>query len=70
MALTTHANDGNDHSVQLYSDISCEWCTGDLNQVVNWTTTVTNSVLAHQAQREQQLPFSEVSNHIEGALDE
>lgn len=65
MALTVEANDGNNHAVQLYSDISCEWCSGDLNQVVNWTTTVSNAILTHQAQLELPQMFTEVDNHIQ-----
>ncbi|KAG8872279.1 hypothetical protein FRB98_009705 [Tulasnella sp. 332] len=65
LALSAIANDGRSHAVQFYSDISCEWCSGDDSQVVNWTTTTTNGVVIHEAGVESQEPFTEFHDHSE-----
>ncbi|PSS35457.1 hypothetical protein PHLCEN_2v1612 [Hermanssonia centrifuga] len=62
--LSAAPNDGKSHSVQVYSDISAEWVSGDDSLTVNWTTT-TGSVVTHQVQLEQQTLFGEVSDRIQ-----
>ncbi len=62
--LSAAPNDGKSHSVQIYSDISAEWVSGDDSLTVNWTTT-TGSVVTHQVQLEQQTLFGEVSDRIQ-----
>ncbi|KDQ64628.1 hypothetical protein JAAARDRAFT_201939 [Jaapia argillacea MUCL 33604] len=64
LALSAAANDGGSHSVQVYTDISAEWISGDDSLTANWTTT-TGSVLTHQVQLETQSLFTEVSDHIQ-----
>ncbi|KAH8105922.1 DUF1793-domain-containing protein [Cristinia sonorae] len=64
LALSAAPNDGKSHSVQLYSDISAEWVTGDNSLTANWSTT-TGNVLTHQVQLAKQSPFSEVNDHIQ-----
>jgi hypothetical protein len=64
MALSAAANDGGSHSVQVYSDISAEWVSGDDSLTVNWTTT-TGDILTHQVQLEDQPLFTEISDHIQ-----
>ncbi|KAI0683606.1 DUF1793-domain-containing protein [Cytidiella melzeri] len=60
-ALST---DGQSHSVQVYSDISAEWITGDNSLTANWTTTV-GDVIIHQTQLENQSTFSEINDRIQ-----
>ncbi|KAG8881508.1 hypothetical protein FRB98_004291 [Tulasnella sp. 332] len=51
MALTVAANDGGSHSVQVYSDISAEWASGDDSQTVNWATDgIGGSIITHSVQ--------------------
>lgn len=50
--------------MQLYTDISAEWVTGDNSLTANWSTA-TGSTLVHQVQLAAQTPFSEVSDHIQ-----
>ncbi|KAF7790090.1 hypothetical protein EIP86_001040 [Pleurotus ostreatoroseus] len=62
--LSAAPNDGKSHSVQVYSDISAEWVTGDNSLTANWTTT-TGSIVTHQVQLATQQPFTEISDHIQ-----
>ncbi|RMJ27040.1 Glutaminase [Aspergillus sp. HF37] len=58
--------DGSTHNVQLYSDISAEWASGDLNAVAEWDYGVTDGGVAyHKVHRQTQLLFSEVSSKAE-----
>ncbi|GBE79652.1 DUF1793-domain-containing protein [Sparassis latifolia] len=64
LALSAAPNDNDVHSVQVYTDISAEWVSGDDSLVVNWTTTAGN-IITHQVQLEDQTFFGEVSDHIQ-----
>ncbi|KAI0832343.1 DUF1793-domain-containing protein [Trametes gibbosa] len=64
-AISAVSNDGAAHNVQLYSDISAEWITGDNSLTANWTTTTTGTVLTHQVQLVSQTQFGEVGDHIQ-----
>ncbi|KAH0587707.1 hypothetical protein H2248_006471 [Termitomyces sp. 'cryptogamus'] len=65
MAVSVIPTDGHSHVVQVYSDITAEWTSGDDTKVVNWTTSTTTDVVTHQIQLEYPSPFSEVDNHAE-----
>ncbi|KAI0771550.1 DUF1793-domain-containing protein [Trametes elegans] len=62
--ISVASNDGSAHNVQLYTDISAEWVTGDNSLTANWTTT-TGDVLTHQAQLASQSQYGEVNDHIQ-----
>ncbi|KAI0770848.1 DUF1793-domain-containing protein [Irpex lacteus] len=62
--VSAKSTDGKAHSVQVYSDISAEWITGDNSLTANWTTTVGDTII-HQAQLENQSTFSENGDHIQ-----
>ena len=64
MTVSTAANDGGSHSVQIYTDISAEWVSGDDTQIVNWTTTA-GDIITHQVQLENQTEFTEVNDRIQ-----
>ncbi|EPT03715.1 hypothetical protein FOMPIDRAFT_1022289 [Fomitopsis schrenkii] len=64
MAVTATPTDGKSHSVQIYSDISSEWVSGNDDQKVNWTTT-TGDVIIHQAQLQQQTLFADSGDRIQ-----
>ena len=65
MYFTFTSNDTTvSHDVQLYSDISAEWVTGDNGLLANWTTTA-GDVVTHQVQLVNQQPFVETSDHIQ-----
>ncbi len=62
LSLTAASNDGKSHSVQIYTDISAEWVSGDVNLPVNWTTTNTGGIITHQVQLQNQAPFTEFND--------
>ncbi|KAF8897656.1 DUF1793-domain-containing protein [Infundibulicybe gibba] len=64
LAVSAVSTDGASHSVQVYTDISAEWVSGDNNLVVNWSTT-TGSILTHQVQLATQSVFSEINDHTQ-----
>ena len=62
--VSAASNDGNAHSVQIYTDISAEWVTGDNSLRANWSTA-TGNVLTHQVQLASQSTFGEIGDHIQ-----
>ncbi|KAF8885594.1 hypothetical protein BD779DRAFT_1646537 [Infundibulicybe gibba] len=67
MSLTAKATDGASHSVQVYSDISAEWVSGDSGNTVNWSTTPGNDFVYHQAQRASPASMQEINDLAEDA---
>ncbi|KAG6821602.1 hypothetical protein H0H93_000111 [Arthromyces matolae] len=65
MAVSIHPTDGQSHSIQVYSDVTAEWTSGDDAKVVNWTTSVTADTVTHRIQQQYPSIFSEVDNHTE-----
>ncbi|HEY3955335.1 MAG TPA: DUF5127 domain-containing protein [Streptosporangiaceae bacterium] len=43
LVLTARATDGQRHDVQIYADISGEWCSGDDSQVITWAPAQVSS---------------------------
>ncbi|KAI0796743.1 DUF1793-domain-containing protein [Abortiporus biennis] len=64
LSLSAASNDGGSHKVQVYTDISAEWITGDNSLTANWSTSVGN-IITHQVQLAQQSLFTEASDHIQ-----
>ncbi|KAI0341899.1 hypothetical protein BDW22DRAFT_1484797 [Trametopsis cervina] len=62
MSLQARTNDGQSHSVQVYSDISAEWSSGDRGQQVNWNVFVSDQVILHQQQLVIPVPFGETGS--------
>ncbi|KAF8883857.1 hypothetical protein BD779DRAFT_1443590 [Infundibulicybe gibba] len=65
MYLTAKAMDGASHSVQVYSDISAEWVSGDDNSQVTWSTTPGDDLVFHQVQRESPESMQEINDQAE-----
>lgn len=65
MAVSVIPTDGRSHAIQIYSDITAEWTSGDDAKVVNWTTWATTDTVTHQIQLQSPSPFSEVDDHAE-----
>ncbi|EMC99870.1 hypothetical protein BAUCODRAFT_63305 [Baudoinia panamericana UAMH 10762] len=64
MSVQVHSTDGKQHSVQLYTDVSAEWTSGDRSQVAQWQYGVTGNASAggiayHKFWRQLQREFSE-----------
>ncbi|KAF8485559.1 DUF1793-domain-containing protein [Gautieria morchelliformis] len=65
LALAVESTDGKSHSVQVYTDISAEWVSGDNSLAVNWTTATEGDIITHQVQLENQQVFTEVADHTQ-----
>jgi Glutaminase A six helical-hairpin domain/Domain of unknown function (DUF5127)/Domain of unknown function (DUF4964) len=57
--LTVQSLDGRAHDVQLYMDISGEWASGDVGQVINWAPYSDASLRAWTVQLASQQPLTE-----------
>ncbi|KAF8885602.1 DUF1793-domain-containing protein [Infundibulicybe gibba] len=68
ISLTAKATDGANHSVQVYSDISAEWVSGDSNNEVTWSTTPGNDLVFHQVQRALPESMQEINDQAEDAI--
>ncbi|KAF8867760.1 hypothetical protein BD779DRAFT_1244531 [Infundibulicybe gibba] len=67
MYLTANATDGASHSVQVYSDISAEWASGDSKNEVTWSTTPGDDLVFHQVQMASPSPMQEFNDQAEDA---
>ncbi|KAF8885606.1 hypothetical protein BD779DRAFT_1442269 [Infundibulicybe gibba] len=67
MYLTGNATDGRSHSVQLYTDITAEWVSGDRNTNVTWGTAPNDDLIYHQVQRKSPNPMQEINDLAEDA---
>ncbi|KAF8513743.1 DUF1793-domain-containing protein [Hysterangium stoloniferum] len=65
LAVSAASTDGNMHSVQIYTDISAEWVSGDLSLTAEWSTTTLNGIITHQVQLANQTLFGEVADHTQ-----
>ncbi|KAH8834149.1 hypothetical protein DL96DRAFT_1579578 [Flagelloscypha sp. PMI_526] len=65
MSVTAQSADGAAHAVQVYSDISAEWASGDPASLVNWQTTTTNGAIIHSTKRQVPLSFTEIKDQTE-----
>jgi Domain of unknown function (DUF5127)/Domain of unknown function (DUF4965) len=61
--VTAESNDGKSHAVQVYSDITGEWATGDLSQVVTWNISNSNGMKTWTIERESPIPFGESNDY-------
>ncbi|KAI0058455.1 hypothetical protein BV25DRAFT_1902161 [Artomyces pyxidatus] len=51
--------DGNAHRIQLYTDLTGEWSSGDRNALLTWTSSVTQSTVYHAVNVQTPAPFQE-----------
>ncbi|OBZ70559.1 hypothetical protein A0H81_09078 [Grifola frondosa] len=65
VSLDASSTDGNSHDVQVYSDISAEWVSGNRSSLVSWSTQVTDSSIYHQVQKQSPSPMTEISSQAE-----
>jgi hypothetical protein len=59
VVFTVQSIDGKPHDVQLYADISGEWTSGDVSQLINWTPYSDASLRAWTVQLQNQQPLTE-----------
>jgi hypothetical protein len=65
LAVSAVSNDGGSHDVHVYTDISGEWISGDVNLQANWTTTDNDNIITHQAQLVSPTVYGEANDHIQ-----
>ncbi|KAH9021639.1 hypothetical protein EDB84DRAFT_1580788 [Lactarius hengduanensis] len=65
LALTAKSLDGAVHNVQVYSDISGEWNSGDRSHVIRWSETSTSDVVYHTVNLQNPAVFNEINNQAE-----
>ncbi|KAH9171796.1 hypothetical protein EDB89DRAFT_2096462 [Lactarius sanguifluus] len=65
LALTAKSLDGAAHQVQVYSDISGEWNSGDRSQVILWSATSTGDVVYHTIKLQNPVVFNEIGGMAE-----
>ncbi|KAH9000737.1 hypothetical protein EDB86DRAFT_2802105 [Lactarius hatsudake] len=65
LALTAKSLDGAVHNVQVYSDISGEWNSGDRSHVIRWSATSTSDVVYHTVNLQNPVVFNEINNQAE-----
>ncbi|KAJ3791208.1 DUF1793-domain-containing protein [Lentinula aff. detonsa] len=65
LSLQAESIDGQAHDVQVYSDISAEWISGNRNLVATWQTTQTSKSVYHRAQLQSPEYMTEINNIAE-----
>ncbi|KAJ4290334.1 hypothetical protein N0V90_010550 [Kalmusia sp. IMI 367209] len=65
LSVEVSSLDGSEHDVQLYTDISAEWVSGDLNSVAEWDYNTSDDLSYHKVWRQDQKPFNEVNDRAE-----
>ncbi|EGP88303.1 GTA glutaminase A [Zymoseptoria tritici IPO323] len=68
MDVEVHSLDDGEHSVQIYSDISAEWVSGDRGAVAEWSygdIGTDPAISYHKVFRQQQLEFAQVDDQAE-----
>ncbi|KAF8217987.1 DUF1793-domain-containing protein [Mycena galopus ATCC 62051] len=65
MTVSAVSNNGASHTVEVYTDISAEWVSGNDAAIANWTTTNTNGYIVHQASLVSPTVYGESNDHTE-----
>ncbi|KAF8497612.1 hypothetical protein F5888DRAFT_1923669 [Russula emetica] len=65
LAFTANSLDGASHDVQVYSDISGEWNSGDRSQTILWSSTSNADVIFHSVSLQTPAVFTEIINQAE-----
>ncbi|KAL2264443.1 hypothetical protein VTK26DRAFT_8 [Humicola hyalothermophila] len=59
VSVKVKSADGSPHRVQVYMDVSGEWASGDLSQVVRWDSATSGNIVYHKFSRADQEQFAE-----------
>ncbi|KAM5534565.1 hypothetical protein V8D89_011769 [Ganoderma adspersum] len=65
VSVEAQSLDGNSYPVQIYSDISAEWASGDRSSQVRWSNTNTGSSIYHEIQLQSPQHNSEIANQAQ-----
>ncbi|KAF8901959.1 hypothetical protein CPB85DRAFT_1438878 [Mucidula mucida] len=63
--IDAKSRDGSQHSIQLYSDVTGEWLSNDLDSQCEWATIKSSSLLIHRAALSKPSSMKEVSDIAE-----
>ncbi|KAF8585583.1 DUF1793-domain-containing protein [Ramaria rubella] len=68
LSVSTQSMDGSPHSIQVYSDISGEWISGEDSLTEAWSTNTSSpSYVIHSVHLQTPQSFTVVQNHIQDA---
>ncbi|KAF5335226.1 hypothetical protein D9758_014769 [Tetrapyrgos nigripes] len=65
LSFECQSRDGAQHEVEVYSDISAEWISGNRGNEAQWSTSTTPSSVIHGASRQSPQSMTEISNQAE-----
>ncbi|KIK65890.1 hypothetical protein GYMLUDRAFT_239572 [Collybiopsis luxurians FD-317 M1] len=60
--------DGSPHLLQIYQDISGEWLSSDITNIMMWNTTTSNSIIYHEGQCSPVQYMTEINNMAEDGV--
>ncbi|KAJ3555355.1 hypothetical protein NM688_g2626 [Phlebia brevispora] len=67
LSLDITSNDGQAHAVQVYSDITGEWASGDRSNTIKWTSQTTDTIVYYSVSRQTPQQLSEILGQAEDA---
>ncbi|KAK3316675.1 hypothetical protein B0H66DRAFT_301362 [Apodospora peruviana] len=59
ISVKAKSSDGSSHKVQVYMDVSGEWASGEVSQVINWEIKTAGQLIYHKFYRANQAKFAE-----------
>ncbi|KAF8263272.1 hypothetical protein EI94DRAFT_1704113 [Lactarius quietus] len=65
LSLSVESLDGAAHAVQVYSDVSGQWLSGDRSQEIEWSTTSNNGIIYHMVELQNPAVFSEIDTQAD-----
>ncbi|KAN0141387.1 DUF1793 domain containing protein [Lactarius tabidus] len=65
LSLTAESLDGAAHALQVYSDVSGQWLSGDPSQEIEWSTTSNDNVIYHTAELQNPAVFNEINTQAD-----
>ncbi|KAF8273635.1 hypothetical protein EI94DRAFT_1795045 [Lactarius quietus] len=65
LSLTVESLDGAAHAVQVYSDISGQWLSGDQSQEIEWSTTSNKNLIYHMVGLQNPAVFNEIDTQAD-----
>lgn len=65
MSVEVSSLDGSNHDVELYTDISAEWASGDVGATAQWDYGTSDGIAYHKVWKQNQQKFNEVNDRAE-----
>ncbi|KAI9513395.1 hypothetical protein F5148DRAFT_1278777 [Russula earlei] len=64
-AFTAKSLDGSAHAVQVYSDVTGEWNSGNRTDMISWSQTIKSNVIYHNVRLQTPTVFNEINNQAD-----